>query len=84
VREQIVGAIPLIVQVSRGRDGRRRVTSIEELTGLESGQFTMGELFLFDEAESGGSFQPTGYIPKFRERLIREGLPFDNAWFRKP
>ena len=83
VREQIVGAIPLIVQVSRGRDGRRRVTSIEELTGLESGQFTMGELFVYDEVEGGGSFQPTGYIPKFRERLIRAGLPFDNAWFRK-
>jgi pilus assembly protein CpaF len=81
VREQIVGAIPLIVQVSRGRDGRRRVTSIEELTGLESGQFTMGELFLFDEKE--GSFQPTGYIPKFREQLIQAGMPFDNAWFRK-
>jgi len=81
VREQIVGAIPLIVQVSRGRDGRRRVTSIEELTGLESGQFTTGELFQFDEKE--GSFQPTGYIPKFREQLIQAGMPFDNAWFRK-
>ena len=81
VREQIVGAIPLIVQVSRGRDGRRRVTSIEELTGLESGQFTTGELFQFDE--KGGSFQPTGYIPKFREQLIQAGMPFDNAWFRK-
>ena len=74
-------AIPLIVQVSRGRDGRRRVTSIEELTGLESGQFTTGELFQFDE--KGGSFQPTGYIPKFREQLIQAGMPFDNAWFRK-
>ncbi|HUE38086.1 MAG TPA: ATPase, T2SS/T4P/T4SS family [Candidatus Binatia bacterium] len=80
VREQIVGAIDLIVQVSRGRDGRRRVTAIEELTGLESEQFTTGEIFRYDEKQA--VFQPTGYIPKLRERLIRADVPFDNAWFR--
>jgi len=68
------------VQVSRGRDGRRRVTAIEELTGLESEQFTTGEIFRYDEKQA--VFQPTGYIPKLRERLIRADVPFDNAWFR--
>jgi pilus assembly protein CpaF len=81
VREQIVGAIPLIVHVARTSDGRRRVTSIEEVTGLESGQFTMGEVFHVDESGKGPC-EPTGYVPRVRERILQRGFPVDNAWFQ--
>jgi len=81
VREQIVGAIPLIVHVARTSDGRRRVTSIEEVTGLESGQFTMGDVFHVDESGKGPC-EPTGYVPRVRERILQRGFPVDNAWFQ--
>jgi pilus assembly protein CpaF len=81
VREQIVGAIPLIVHIARASDGRRRVTSIEEVTGLESGQFTMGDVFHVDESGKGAC-EPTGYVPRVRERILQRGFPVDNAWFQ--
>ncbi len=58
------------------------MTSVEELTGLESGQFTMGELFRFDADASGGSFAATGYVPRARDRLAERGISVDNAWFQ--
>jgi pilus assembly protein CpaF len=84
VREQILGAIRLIVHVARTSDGRRRVTSIAELSGMEGDQFTLGEIFRYEEAENGkgGSFRATGYIPRCRDRLAERGLQADNAWFR--
>ena len=82
VREQIVGAIPLIVHIARLAGGQRRVTSIEELTGLESGQFTIGEIFRYEPSDA--SFQATGYVPRVRDRLVARGVAVDNAWFRAP
>jgi pilus assembly protein CpaF len=79
VREQIAGAIPLVVHVARTPGGRRRVTSITELTGLEGDRFTLGEIFRFDAAS--GAFQSTGYVPRCRERLVERGQTADPAWF---
>ena len=83
VRDQIVGAIPLIVHIARLADGRRRLTSIEELTGMEAGQFTMGEIFRFEPGKQGG-FHATGYVPKVRDRLVQSGIAVDNTWFHAP
>jgi pilus assembly protein CpaF len=80
VREQIAGAIPLIVHVARTSGGRRRVTSITELTGLEGDRFTLGEIFRFDPAD--GTFHATGYVPRCRERLVERGQSADPTWFR--
>ncbi len=82
IREQVVSAIRLIVQLSRLRDGSRRVTSIAELTGLEGDQFTMGELFRLDGVGKDAVFRATGYVPKSRELLLERKVPFDNAWFQ--
>jgi pilus assembly protein CpaF len=84
IREQIVGAIPLIVQLSRLGDGRRCVTSIAELTGLESAQFTMGEIFELDPRSGVISAQATGYVPRIRDRLVERSVPVDRAWFQPP
>jgi len=80
IREQVVSAIRLIIQLSRGRDGKRRVTSISELTGLEGEQFTMGEIFAYEN----GAFKATGYVPKVRELLQERDVPIENAWFQVP
>ena len=49
IREQIVQAIRLVIQVNRTGGGHRRVVSITEVSGLEGDQFTTGEIFRFDE-----------------------------------
>ena len=71
VRTQIADALDLIVQISRMRDGVRRVTSVTEVVGMEGDVITTQELFSFDfegEDASGmlvGSFVPGGLRPHF-------------------
>ena len=71
VRTQIAAAIDIIVQVSRMRDGVRRVTSITEVVGMEGDVITTQELFKFEfegEDNNGmltGSFIPGGLRPHF-------------------
>jgi Flp pilus assembly CpaF family ATPase len=79
VREQIVSAIRLIVQTARCIDGKRRVTSVAEISGMEGDQFTLGEIFRWD----GTAFRATGYVPRCRDKLVERGFAPDNAWFQK-
>ena len=71
MRTQIADALDLIVQISRMRDGVRRVTSVTEVVGMEGDVITTQELFSFDfegEDASGmlvGSFVPGGLRPHF-------------------
>ena len=81
VREQIAGAIDLIVHQSRLRDGTRRVTQISEVVGMEGDVLTMQDLFVFDYAagrdESGrflGRLCPAGIRPHFASRLEDVGI----------
>lgn len=48
VREMISSALDLIVHITRFADGKRRITSIAEITGYRDGQFMINELFSFD------------------------------------
>lgn len=80
IRTQIAQAINVIVQVSRMRDGIRRVTSISEVVGMEGEIITMQELFKYkylSEDASGmliGSFEYSGIRPACFERLREFGL----------
>lgn len=48
IREMISSALDLIVHISRFSDGKRRITSIAEVTGYRDGQFMLNELFYYD------------------------------------
>lgn len=80
VRAQIAGAINLIVQISRMRDGVRRITQISEVVGMEGEMVTMQDLFIFEyEGEDSdgklfGTFRPTGLRPHFLSRAQYFGL----------
>ncbi|MCC3861439.1 CpaF family protein [Pseudemcibacter aquimaris] len=80
VREQIAGAVDLIVQVSRMRDGGRRCASITEVVGMEGDVITTQELFLYEftgedaEGNLEGRFRPTGLRPNFIEKAKYYGL----------
>jgi pilus assembly protein CpaF len=80
LREQIAATLDVIVQIARLSDGRRRVVSITEVTGVEGEVITTNEIFAF--RRSGvvggrvlGRFEATGVRPRFTERLQVAGVP---------
>jgi pilus assembly protein CpaF len=87
VRQQIASAITVVVQVLRLVDGRRKVTSIQEITGMEGEVVTMQEIFTFHQTGMGpdglvrGHFQATGVRPKFAERLHAYGVDLPDTMF---
>ena len=80
VRQQISGAIGIVVQISRMSDGSRKVMSVSEITGMEENVVSMQEIFAFNRKGIGpdgkviGVFQPTHIRPKFLERLRVTGI----------
>jgi pilus assembly protein CpaF len=88
VREQIVSAIHLIVQIRRYDDGVRRIESVAEITGIEGLTPQMQELFLFRRrGKQGrrvvGHFTATGVIPRMVEDLRDEGIQVPAALFQR-
>jgi len=81
VRRQVVSGIDLIVQQTRERDGRRRVTSVTEVVGLDldEGSIITEDVFA---ATTGTPLAFTGYLPTFGEALIAAGHlnPADVFW----
>lgn len=75
VRQQIASAVHLIVQISRMRDGHRRIVNVSEIVGMESDIITMQELFNFKPMGEGpdgklqGEFKWTGIVPRFLRRV---------------
>ena len=87
MRQQIAAAIQLVVQQSRMSDGTRKVTSISEITGMESDIITMQEIFVFEksgisqEGKVLGRFRATGVRPKICERLRSSGINLPTEMF---
>lgn len=87
-RAQIASAINIVVQIARLSDGKRRVTSLSELTGMEGETISMQEIFRYkmtgraDDGSVAGHFEATGIRPKFMNELEARGLSLDSAVFR--
>ncbi|MDQ2871880.1 MAG: Flp pilus assembly complex ATPase component TadA [Candidatus Eremiobacteraeota bacterium] len=83
IREQISGAVDLVVQTSRMRDGTRKITMVSEVVGMESDVITMQDLIRFDQQgvdkqeNVAGSFVYTGVQPVFLKRLEEYGITLD-------
>jgi Flp pilus assembly CpaF family ATPase len=76
IRQQIASAVDVIVQLKRMRDGRRCVSQITEVAGINpvTGKLEMRDLFLLDELEGANAqLQPTGRLPTFIDELIASG-----------
>jgi pilus assembly protein CpaF len=88
IREQMASAVNIILQQTRFSDGSRKVTSISEVTGIDSEQIQVQEVFYFKQdgydtnGKVFGRHVPTGYIPRFYEQLRQRGLPTDLTIFR--
>ncbi|MEN0058713.1 MAG: ATPase, T2SS/T4P/T4SS family [Bdellovibrio sp.] len=80
IREQISGAVNLIVQISRLSDGSRKILSITEVAGMQGDVVTLAEIFRFKETgynehrKIQGVFQATGTIPSFIQKLSDKGV----------
>jgi len=87
VRGQIAAAIRVIVQLQRFSDGKRRVTSISEVTGMEGDILQMQEIYKYvrtgtdDKGEIIGHFQATGVRPRFLGDLAAMGITIPGAYF---
>ncbi|HEV7467296.1 MAG TPA: hypothetical protein VGP96_13415 [Candidatus Dormibacteraeota bacterium] len=81
IRQQVASAINLIVQLSRLKDGSRRVTSVTEVIGMEGETITMQDIFVFKSLGADangriiGEFVPTGIRPQIINRLFDMGVP---------
>ena len=87
MRQQISSAIMAIIQISRLIDGRRKLTSLQEVVGMEGDIITMQEIYAFTQtgiAEDGtvlGHFGATGVRPKFMARLRAYGITVSDDTF---
>ncbi|HWJ62902.1 MAG TPA: CpaF family protein [Acidimicrobiales bacterium] len=84
VREQITAAIDVVVQCERLPNGRRLVTSLSEITGLEGEAILMQEVFRFESngPDDVGHLVPTGLRPAFADRLAAKNIPLPASVFR--
>ncbi|MBO9541300.1 Flp pilus assembly complex ATPase component TadA [bacterium] len=82
IREQIASAIQIIVQISRLKDGSRKITRISEVAGMESDTIVMQDLFAYDQETVDaqgrvvGQFRYTGLVPNAADQFARVGLKF--------
>ncbi|OMQ14743.1 pilus assembly protein CpaF [Modestobacter sp. VKM Ac-2676] len=81
IREQIASAVDVVVQISRLRDGSRRVTHVTEVQGMEGETVTLQDAFLFDYSagvDAHGKFLgkpvPTGVRPRFTDKFDDLGI----------
>ena len=79
VRQQMASALAAVVQIQRYSDGRRRVVSLCEITGMEGDVVTTQEIFRFERSGVNaqgvvlGHFRATGIRPQFHDRLEAYG-----------
>jgi pilus assembly protein CpaF len=88
IREQIASAVDLIIQVSRLKDGSRKITHITEVVGMEGEVVTLQDLFVFDfkaGMDENGKFRgglvSTGLRPRFLEEMASHGVTVPNEVF---
>jgi pilus assembly protein CpaF len=80
IREQIAGALDLIVQQSRLKDGSRRIINITEVQGMEGDVIVLQDIFVYEQrgvdanGKIIGKLVPTGVRPAFYEKFESAGI----------
>ncbi|MCJ2178709.1 CpaF family protein [Novosphingobium album (ex Hu et al. 2023)] len=87
-RSQIASALHVVIQIARLSDGKRKLMSLSEITGMEGETITMQEIYRFvmtgRDADGNvlGHFEATGIRPKFANALAAHGIHLDAELFR--
>ncbi|UCB56767.1 MAG: Flp pilus assembly complex ATPase component TadA [Candidatus Omnitrophota bacterium] len=89
IREQIAGAINLIIHTARLSDGSRKVMCITQVLGLKEPMgIEMKDIFIFKQTGTGkdgkvlGTFKPTGFVPTFLEDIHLKGIKLSPSIFK--
>jgi pilus assembly protein CpaF len=87
IREMIASAIDIIVQITRLPDGSRKVTSVQEIHGMEDRTIVLQELFAYEpnidaRGKYTGVCQPTGLRPRFLDKVKAHGVEVPASVFR--
>ena len=89
IRDQVVSAVDIIIQQARLADGRRAVTGIVEVTGIESNKIQLQELFRFEQQGRDpqgrilGRFTGCNAVPAFYDGLRETGIALDLSIFNR-
>jgi pilus assembly protein CpaF len=90
MRQMISSALNLILQLARHSDGKRRLITVSEITGMESGVISLQDIFCFERhgigpgGEVQGRFVATGVRPKFADRCRLFDAPIPDELFAPP
>jgi len=88
IRQQIAGAVNIIVQQSRLADGSRKITHVSEITGYQNGQILMQDIFVYrsmgmdKEQKVTGRHLATGFMPQLMEKFLSMGISVPKEIFR--
>jgi pilus assembly protein CpaF len=88
IRQQIAGAVHLVVQQSRLSDGSRKVTHITEITGMQGDVITMQDIFIYKKEGMDanrkvvGKHMATGFMPKMAEKFEALGIKLPKGIFK--
>ena len=89
LRHQLASAMQLIVQASRLAGGKRKVTRVSEITGMEGEQIQMHDLFAFEQSDvdtngnASGHFACTGIRPRCCDRIEHRGIRLPAGLFER-
>ena len=89
VRAQIASAVHVVIQLTRLPDGRRRLVSLQEITGMEGDVVSMEEVFRLQRhgMDADGvpvvEILPTGVRPHFADHLAARGFPLRTEMFER-
>jgi pilus assembly protein CpaF len=89
MRQQIASAVDVIVQMTRMSDGKRRMTSVAEITGMEGTVIQMQEIFKYqrtgidEEGNVLGEYRATGIRPQFAKEFKTRGIEIDPEVYRE-
>jgi len=87
VRAQIASAVGMVVQVMRLADGKRKLTHVTEIVGMEGSVVQMQDIFTFNRTHTGadgavhGEFRASGLRPRCLDEMLRRGIAYDVAQF---
>ncbi|MES2950573.1 MAG: ATPase, T2SS/T4P/T4SS family [Pseudomonadota bacterium] len=89
IRDQVVSAVDIIIQQARMVDGRRVVTGIVEVTGMETSKIQLQELFRFEQQGRDAKGRVLGHfvgcdaVPVFYDELTEAGVALDLSIFNR-
>ena len=88
IRQQIAGAVDMVVQIGRLRDGSRRITQVCEIGRVRNDEIEVTPIFEYDhskgfdeEGRSLGNLKPTGFRPTFVDHIHDMGIEFEERIF---